>query len=165
MIAGDFSDWIKDYNLTAQHAVYNKDVKSKGLSVLNEAGIIKTATGLSDIDVSNAFYVENTKAGRETVDRSEAAQIMINILNEGGKIHARVSSTNNGGHSVKIDGYQIDSNGKLFFEVKDPGRGKYNLYDPEKRRLCFKDKNTIEPVYDKKRSLIRFQTAKVKKNK
>jgi len=152
MIAGYFGE-TKSLNDTYEDTPNNVVRKSDGW-VYSETGIMKAA-GVDGITVTT---YRDTDAGKST-------QVMVDTLNDGGKIHLRVSSDSSS-HSVVVDGYNFDDNGKLYMNVRDPDSyNRYNYYDPETKQL-FNIKNkgneNEERQYDK-RKLLRYQTAE--KNK
>jgi len=114
-----------------------------------ESGMAEAAGG-QPLDVTT-YHIND---GGKLISMAEGAQKMVDTLNEGGLIHARVSKTTKGGHSVKIDGYTIENN-KFLFEVKDPMNPTYNRFDPSRKQLCYWDNKELQ--YDTWRSLIRFQ--------
>ena len=108
-----------------------------GMSVNNPEGISKAA-GANDISVSGATYVGTNPNGGKAIDNSAASKDIINSLNNGELIHARVSpDPTNMGHSVLFTGYTVNpTTGKVVITVNDPdggnqGKNRYNYYDPE----------------------------------
>ena len=144
MIAGYFGV-AKSLNDTYKDTPNSVVDKETGW-VHSETGIMKAA-GVDGITVTTY---------RDT-DSAKSTQNMVDTLNDGGLIHARVG-TSERSHSVVIDGYNCDKDGRLYLQVRDPDKGRdYNCYDPERKQLFNLDKND-ERDYDK-RTLLRYQTA------
>ena len=154
MIAGYFGV-AKSLNDTYKDAPNSVVDKETGW-VYSQEGIIEAA-GVPDIKVTT-YNIR---------DAGESTQIMVDSLNDGGKIHLRVAPGNTGGHSVVVDSYAIDNDtGKLYMNVRDPdSNNKYNYYDPEAKQLFNienKGKENEKRVYDDRRKLLRFETAEKK---
>ena len=147
MIAGYFGE-ATSLNDTYQNTPDSVIRKSDGW-VYSQEGIIEAA-GVPGVKVTT--YNEK--------DAGKSTQIMVNSLNDGAKIHLRVSSDTST-HSVVVDGYGFDANGKLYMNVRDPDSiNRYKYYDPATKQLYNPSTNGRRD-YDK-RQLTRFETAEKK---
>jgi len=162
MIGLDFADpdKIPKDITTVYNNTSEKDI-DKGNGYVSSGGpdaMMKGAGG-SDYVIGNCYTLNDyPEKGYTEIDNAKATQIMVDTLNEGGKINLRVTPDGGttGGHSVKVDGYVIED-GKLYMTIKDPemkNNKNFTRYDPESNRL-FKWEGNMK-VYDMKRKMNRI---------
>ena len=167
MIGLDFADpnqTPKDMT-TVYNSTSNDEIKKDNgyVYAAGEEAMVRGAGGTGYKIAEKSYCVNNdTNKDYVEIDNGKATQIMVNTLNEGGKINLRVTPDGGtkGGHSVKVDGYVVENN-KIYMTIKDPNNGEFNRYDPERKQLFKKVGDTKK--YDD-RVMNRFiPVTKVKK--
>ena len=123
---------------TVYNNTKNNDIdKVNGYVYSGGPDAMMKGAGGSDYVIGNCYTLNNyPEKGYTEIDNSKATQIMVDTINEGGKINLRVTSdgSTTGGHSVKVDGYVVENN-KIYMIIKDPNGCEFDRYDPERKQL------------------------------
>jgi len=145
---------------TARLAKVN-EITNSNMRVSDNTEIARLS-GALDVIIDNwATYIDTNKT---PVNKSnaDATTDWINTLDNGGKLVIRVGHTPGEpvGHSLVVQDYYVNSQGKIEFVIIDPERI-YNRYDPQTKQIFRMDGN--ERVDDeKKRTIINYLKARKK---
>ncbi|MCL2154231.1 MAG: hemagglutinin repeat-containing protein [Leptospirales bacterium] len=133
-------------------------ITSSNMSVSDNTAIAKLS-GAKDVIIANtATYIDtDKKPGAKS--SADATADWINIINSGDKLVIRVGQTPGvpEGHSLVIQDYYVNSQGKIEFIVIDPERI-YNRYDPQTKQI-FKMEGDDRVNDRKKRTIINYLKA------
>jgi hypothetical protein len=144
---------MKSIDATAKLAG-EKNITNSNMVVSDNNAVAKLS-GATDINIENkATYVDTGTKG-QTKSNADATADMINTINNGGVLVARVGDTPGKpvGHSIVFSGYSVDSNGNVAIKVIDPA-GKYDHYDPETKKLYYIDEKKVRQ--DDSRKMINY---------